>query len=80
MMSFAVEGEVRVPLDEFQEFIRGYLPNEFDCVLLGPPVAISRDQDIVVNFAAANDGNEPSDWSETPKALNEWLELEKKND
>jgi len=75
-MSYAAEGELYIPLEDFRKFARKYLPDDFDLVIFGVPKVISGDQDITVSFATGSDGNDPSFWGEKPKALKEWEDLE----
>lgn len=69
------EGVVEIPLEEYEAFVRGFLPNPKDNVIIGPPKANRGNETIEVSFAGSGDDMgecSPLDWGIPPKAKLEW--------
>ena len=75
-MGFAAEGEIHIPLEEFYNFVQGYIPDSMGEVCFGVPKPTKDGVDLVINFASSNESN-PADWSKKPACLLEWEELRK---
>ncbi len=69
------EGVIEIPLEDYNDFIRRYLPNPKDNLVIGPPRANKGNQTIEVSFAGSGhdmDECSPLDWGVPPKAKLEW--------
>jgi hypothetical protein len=67
------EGVIEIPLEEYVEFVRGFLPNPKDNVIIGPPRASRNNETIEVSFAGTSSvDSPPAEWGIPPKAKLEW--------
>ena len=62
-MGFSVEGKVNIPMEDFWQFAREYLPEGYEQVVFGVPAPTSDGVDIVVTFTASDTGA-PLTWDD----------------
>ena len=78
-MFIASEGFIEIPLEQLREWIIRYNPQlNKSNLTLGVPRVNASNMTLEIDFAASfgDDATEPSEWAETPKALNQWKELQ----
>jgi len=67
-MSYMLEGQVVIPLEEFWDFVNQYTPNCTEWAF-GVPKVVG--DELVIKIAVDSDLH-PSDWTEKPECLKEW--------